>query len=324
MSPGSIHEENIKFVSARLKLAQSLLEESDAMPGWSGYDFNSEHEWWRHPRHEREALVNYLLLTCFDRLGQKHGFTTFQDWLNSKRTEHVDERQQVLQTVDISMPPLEVASALAEHYQALYGVRNSFYRGVESLPDELQKKLLESITISFDPIYGTLGPNTLTPGYPLNDQVLERRLKLKYLYDKRNAFTHRLEQYFAASNSFGLSGGDEPSWKVMIEDSRLFYLSGHQEIERLKTGGVRAYSVAAWPFVLFETLHSALGSNFHRTNINLKFSVMLRRSSVPATVITTEVSHNQLKDFQRLEVQLWELHAQGLVPPRVNSSVKNY
>mgnify|MGYP006898466576 CR=1 FL=1 len=319
MNPESVHEENIKFVFARLKLAQSLLEESDALPGWSGYDFNSEHEWWRHPRHEREALVNYLLLTCFDRLGQKRGFTTFRDWLKSTRTEHVDERQQVLQTVEISMPALELASALAENYQTLYGVRNSFYRGVESLPDELQKKLLESITITFDPIYGTLSPNTSTPGYPLNDQALERKLRLKYLYDKRNSFTHRLEQYFAASNSFGLSEKDEPSWKVMIEDSRLFYLSGHQEIERLKTGGARAYSVAAWPFVLFETLHAALGSNFHRTDINLKFSVMLRRSSVPAAVITAEVSHDQLKDFLNLEALLWELHAQGLVPLRVKT-----
>lgn len=319
MSPDSVHEENIKFVSARLKLAQSLLEESDALPGRSGYKFNSEQEWWRHPRHEREALVNYLLLTCFDRLGQKRGFTTFQDWLHSKRTEHVGERQQVLETIDMSMLPLEVASALAEHYQALYGVRNSFYRGVESLPDELQKKLLDSITITFDPIYGTLGPNTSTPGYPLDDQVMERRLRLKYLYDKRNAFTHRLEQHFAASNSFGLSGKDEPSWKVMIEDTRLLYFSGHQEIEHLKTGGVRAYSVTDWPFVLFETLHSALGSNFHRTDINLKFSVMLRRSSVSDVVITAEVSHDQLKDFQSLETQLWELHAQGLVPLRAKT-----
>lgn len=318
MNSESIHEENINFVFARLKLAQSLLEESDALPGRSGYDF-SEHGWCRHPRHEREALVNYLLLTCFDRLGQKRGFITFLDWLNSKHIEHVGERQQILETADRLMPPLEVASALAKHHQALYGVRNSFYGGVESLPDELQNKLLESIDISFDPIHGTLGPNTSTPSYPLDDEALKRKLRLKYLYDKRNSFTHRLEQHFSASCSFGLSGKDEPSWKAVIEDSRLFYLSGNYEMERLKNGGVYLYAISAWPFVLFETLHAALGSNFHRTDINLKFSVQLQQSSVPNAVITTEVSHDQLKDFQSLEARIWEIHAQGLVPLRVKA-----
>jgi len=140
MNLESVHEENAKFVLARLKLAQSLLEESDRLPGWSGYDLASENEWWRHPRHERESLVNYLLLTCFDRLGQTRGFTTFKDWLSSKRKEHVEEREKALQTLKSSTSPLVIAASLAEHHQEIYGVRNSFYKGIESLSEEWQKR----------------------------------------------------------------------------------------------------------------------------------------------------------------------------------------
>lgn len=314
MNLESVHEENAKYVFARLKLAQSLLEESDRLPGWSGYDLASQNEWWRHPRHERESLVNYLLLTCFDRLGQTRGFTTFKDWLSSKRKEHIDEREKALQTLKSSTSPLVIAASLAEHHQEIYGVRNSFYRGIESLSEEWQKKVLDSITVSFNPLYGTLGTNVSSPSYPLDDDLRERGLRLKHLYEKRNAFTHRLDQYFTASNSFRFSRDEEPLWKAMIKDSSLVYLSSHQEIESLKGGGAYVYSFVGWPFILFKALHSRLGSEFDRTEINIKFSVMLRRSSDPGAVITAEVSHDELKDFKSLESKLWDLRMQGLLP----------
>lgn len=310
MNSKLIREENVKFVLARLQLAQALLEESDALPGRTGYDFKSEDEWWRHSRHEREALVNYLLLTCFDRLGQQSGFTTLQGWLKSKKLEHERERQYVLETLNLNMPPLESASALVDQYQVLYGVRNTFYRGIESLSVELQNNLMSSITISYDPIYGTLGPNTSTPSYPLNDDVLERKLKLKYLYDKRNHFTHRLEQHYAASTPLASRDNNGPSWRAEIRDSRLSYYSGNQEIVRLPNGGVHVFS-SAWPFILFETLHAAVGSKFHRTDIKLRFEVHCFSSKTPNVVVSAIVDHQNLKEFRTLESQLWVSHAKG-------------
>lgn len=52
------------FILARLKLAQSLLEESDPSLRHTNSEKNDEKIWF-HPVHEREALVSYLLLTCF-------------------------------------------------------------------------------------------------------------------------------------------------------------------------------------------------------------------------------------------------------------------
>ncbi len=317
MNSDLIREENIEFILARLHLAQALLEESDALPGIDLYNINNIKKIIKNPRYEREALVNYLLLTCFDRLGQECGFTTFQDWLKSKKLEHVCERQQVLKNLKATMTPLDSAIALADQYQSLYGVRNSFYRGIESLPKEQEKKLLDSISIGFDPIYGTLGPNTSTPSYSLNDDFQERKLKLKYLYNKRNRFTHRLEQHYEGSNPvLGAQllsrGEDGPSWCATIKDSCLSYISQNVEIERLPTGGARKYWTT-WPFDLFETLHAAVESPFHRTDIKLRFAVMLFSSDSPAIALNREATHEQLKYFENFELQCWENHAKSRI-----------
>lgn len=303
MNSNPILEENIKFVLARLRLAQALLEESDALPGYEGYNFKNENEWWLHPRHEREALVVYLLLTCFDRLGQERGFTTFKDWLKSKNSDHEHERQEVLQTLSSTTPPLEVATALADQYQALYGVRNAFYRGIENLSDELQKKLLSSITVVINPEFGKYGPDTSTPSFPLNDDVLERKLKLKYLYERRNRFTHRLEQYYAASTPFawGPIGTDGVSWNAIIEDSLVKYMyPPNQGIEPFSKGAY-VYSTR-WPFDLFEVLHAAVGSEFHRTDIKLRFLVTFINLST-SRITRKVVNHCELKDIRILESQ---------------------
>jgi hypothetical protein len=65
-----ISDVTIETIFSGLRLAQQLLEESDGLTGRNGYDLNGK-KWWFHPRHEREALVVYLLLTCFDKLGQR-------------------------------------------------------------------------------------------------------------------------------------------------------------------------------------------------------------------------------------------------------------
>jgi hypothetical protein len=248
MKPNTTKEDNLKFVRARLDLARALLEESDSLPGRSGYDFGAE-EWWRHPRHEREALVNYLLLTCFDRLGQDRSFMTPNNWLKSKQQEHVSERHEVLKTLAADAHPLQCAIAFNDEYQRLYGVRNAFYRGIESLPPELQDKLLASVEVSHVPGYYTRPPNTSPASHPINDDSLSRKLKLEYLYTKRNTFTHRLEQYHVASSPLAARFG--ASWKAVIQDSKLMFLYGHQDVIPGKADDAYVFS-PRWPFCLFE------------------------------------------------------------------------
>jgi len=194
----NINKETSEFVFARLRLTQQLLEESDQLKGRDGYDFGSE-KWWLHPRHEREALVVYLLLTCFDRLGQNSKYISFGDWLNSKKQFYKNERNKALSSLSPNAGPIESAIILHETYQDLYGVKNSFCQGIMNLQKEVKERFLRSVKITFNPEYGVHGPNVSMPSYPLDDEKKELNLKLKYLYSKRNRFTHRLDQYHSSS-----------------------------------------------------------------------------------------------------------------------------
>ena len=95
MNKKKISRETEDFIHARLILAQELLEESDRLEGIQAYKFCTEKL--THARHEREALVVYLLLTCFDRLGQTQGkHISFQNWLESKKEPYTSQKSVAL------------------------------------------------------------------------------------------------------------------------------------------------------------------------------------------------------------------------------------
>lgn len=292
-------KETDEFVSARLRLAQELLEESDHLEGRDGYDFGSD-KWWVHPRHERESLVVYLLLTCFDRLGQYQKYVSFTDWLKSNKAVYVSERNTVLTSLPSDSSPVETARKLTEAYQDIYGVKNSFYQGILNLPEDAKEKLLKSVSLTFNPEYGMHGPNVSTPSFPLEDKKKELQLKLKYLYNKRNRFTHRLDQYHSSSIPFTSEKvvQNGASWGASFRDSQLSYMGVHQEHEKLNSGGANVYTIRDWPFVLFETLYSAIGIQFDRTNINLTFQVMVWSKDMSHVTTYNGVNHKYLKDFE--------------------------
>jgi hypothetical protein len=103
----------------------------------------------------------------------------------------------------------------------------------------------------------------------------------------------------------------------VIEDSRLSYLSGHQDFVILNGGGAYVYQ-PFWPFPLFEVLHAVIGSTFDRTDIKLRFEVQLRKSSVPNIVVTVEVNHAALGDVKALETEVWAHQAKGAFPPHAS------
>lgn len=297
----STEADNHKFVLARLKLAQSLLEEADTLPGFSGYDMNDSN-WWLHPRHEREALVVYLLLTCFDRLGQV-GFLTFSNWLKSKKINHKNEKESVLSQMPEGLSPIKAAELLESKYQSIYSVRNSFCNGIANLPSDAKEKLLSSVSVGFCAEYGKYGPNVSLPSVPIEDKSVEYDLKIKYLYDRRNRFTHRLEQYHSSSVPMlanGISHG-KCSWVASIRESKLSYWGVNQEAIKLNSGGANVFSINDWPFILFEVLYIALGIPFQRTSIKLKFQVMLHYPDNLRYRWLDDVDHSLLANFQTLE-----------------------
>lgn len=194
----------------------------------------------------------------------------------------------------------KLCSLLYDKWQSIYGVRNSFYSGVSGLPAGAKARLLNSVRVSFNPEYGLHGPNVSTPSKPINDDQLELELKLKYLYKRRNGFTHKLEQYQSSSvpmlSEHGFTDGS--SWGAMIRNSKLSYMGAHQEHDKISTGGAYVYSVSDWPFALFESLYQAIDIEFHRTSIDLRFRVMVYSDSASTVTTYNDVEHKYLKDCE--------------------------
>lgn len=293
-----------EFITSRLKLAQSLLEEADLLLRHIKVDRKSK-KWWLHPMHEREALVSYLLLTCFDLLGQQEDYLSFNDWLRSKKKKHIEERNDAFKNIPEKSSQAEAALKLSNHYNELYGVKKSFYNGIKNLPADAKNQLLSSVRVSRSPKYGSK-PNTTFPSYPFEENEETERIKLKFIYDKRNNFTHKLEQF--QKNSIA-SIENRSCWWAEIEDSKLRYLTAsHQSVTRLEKGGAVIKSISGWPFVLFKVLYKSIGVDFDITDIDVRFYVTLINRNTPKTRGTlNEVKHKKLKDYISLEKEFWEI-----------------
>lgn len=303
MNKKKISRETEDFIHARLILAQELLEESDRLEGIQAYKFCTEKL--THARHEREALVVYLLLTCFDRLGQTQGkHISFQNWLESKKESYTSQKSVALKQLASNSQPNVVASTLYKEYLTLYGVGKSFLHGIDNLNPYNRERLLNSIDVKFNPEFGSVGSNVSTPSYPLDNPKKESKLKLGYLFDLRNRFTHNLEQFNslstpACSEMFFKKGA---SWSVIIRGCKVIYLGVHQEHFKEKDGA-NVYTLSDWPFVLFETLYAAIDLPFDRTNINLAFQVHICHENGESETILNRIMHHQLRDIESLKKQ---------------------
>lgn len=265
-----------ELVHARLRLAQALLEESDRLEGFEGYAMDTSKHW-LHSRHEREALVTYLLLTCFDILGRKEKHLTFADWINSKKDAHIAQKQIA---IDMGRDgsgddPLGLTRLLLAKHSEIFGVKNSFYSGMDALTDNGKQKLFCSISLGFLP--GHCNKSNVT--YPLesiNDAAKELSLKKAYIFKKRNNFTHNLEQFQMSSMPVNSMNMDQPtgSWMAMLEDGKTTYWGVHSDRVPFETGHYN-YSLSQWPFVLFEVLYEVINTPFDITDIDLKFHVFV-------------------------------------------------
>ncbi|WP_415767154.1 hypothetical protein [Pseudomonas sp. ZB1P45] len=261
-----------ELVHARLRLAQALLEESDRLEGFEGYAMDTA-KYWLHARHEREALVTYLLLTCFDILGRKEKHLTFADWVNSKKDIHIAQKQIA---VDMERDgngddPLGLTKLLLAKHSEIFGVKNSFYSGMDTLTDNGKQKLFCSIHLGYLPGHCN-EPNVSYPLEPIDDPAKDLSLKKAYIFKKRNNFTHNLEQFQMASMPMHTMGVDYPagSWMAKLEDGKITYWGVHSDRVPYESGHYH-FSLSQWPFVLFEVLYEAINIPFDITNIDLKF-----------------------------------------------------
>lgn len=137
------------------------------------------------------GLITYLLLTCFDLLGQKDSsWKFFPDWLKSKKcTQEVEAaRLKIINNCGVSneneINHMKFSELLFNEYQIQYGNKNAFSNFINSvLPQGYQEELLECIKI--EKIIEVDEKTT-------EIQNLDDLEKIKWLYNLRNSYTHNL------------------------------------------------------------------------------------------------------------------------------------
>ncbi len=151
---------------------------------------------WTHPWGHFDSLRNYLLLTCFDLLGQPHEFVDLGSWLVAKDKE--PERKEAIAALDPEYSAIQVARDIFESHSKRYGAKKSFYRFMnEVLSKDLLEQLLFSIKI-----------RRIDSEKNIELEVIDsREQKMKFLFETRNRYTHKaIESGNAAAGAFPNSG----------------------------------------------------------------------------------------------------------------------
>ena len=160
------------------------------------------------------GLRTYLLLTCFDQLGQDE-WQFFPNWLNAKKAKIRTERGEILRLANLEENILDAAgnanakfiASVYKGYNNIYGVKKSFINFLrEVLPKDQRARLLNKIEIETY-IVDNGGLNLIGLG--------SYEDKEKWLYQTRNDYTHNLltsEKHFTE----GYLGVDE-NWLIWEE-----------------------------------------------------------------------------------------------------------
>ena len=255
------------LVQERLSLAKRILEQGEALrnPGL----IQDQGAGWTHPYIQHDALINYLLLTCFDILGQSNEWLPFNSWLEAGRTKY--ERDEAAAQIPASAEPVEIAQRMYAEYQKMYGVKTSFYQFIDKvLTKEARERLLLSIRIEKK----EKGSSVI-----IDDPIKKKA----FLYESRNLFTHHLKP--TGSPARGV-------WPeiMMVKNNRLLWGYTH-----VRTQKAYFYSVRRWPFELFEIISNTIDQYIELYDFNLECRVHFEEALI------SNIKFSDLRDLGKLK-----------------------
>jgi hypothetical protein len=265
-----MHDVKYSLVQDRLSLAKQILEQGEELRNPSL--IQDQEAGWTHPYIQHDALINYLLLTCFDILGQSNEYLSFNSWLEASKTKYKCERDEVVERIPDSAKPVEIAKIMYAEYNNIYGVKTSFYRFIdEILTEEARERLLLSVRI---------GQKTRKEELVFIDNPSKKK---EFLYESRNLFTHHLTP--TGSPARGV-------WPelMMIENNKLMWGYSH-----VRTKKDYSYHVRRWPFELFEIISNIIGQDIKIYDFNLKCRVFVNKKA-----LINDIKFSDLRDLEKL------------------------
>jgi hypothetical protein len=199
------------------------------------------------------GLKTYLLLTCFDILGQPDEWLDFNNWLNCKnRPEIVIEKNKIFEKVKFKDPVKDI-SQIHQEYNKIYGVKNSFFSFVKNvITEENRIKLFNSIR-NTERVSEHKFNEDGTQSPPVGKRIeLDNELKLKFLFQLRNSFTHKGIAYgtsigavFDINKAHEFTNGKPSHYLYDIHTEKL-------------NGKIITWKVHRWPFILSEIINETL------------------------------------------------------------------
>lgn len=221
------------YQNSRLHLINTVIERLDLVERLQGEEIS------KLLRMHDTPLSVYLLLTCFDRLGQPADWLSFEEWIYASKTS--DEREAVLEQQSKESTYIDVTKALLKSYNLQYGVKSSFFRFLhEILPKNVLGELLASLKIE---------SRTLPPDIGELMSAGDESKKL-YLYRLRNDYTHR--------SMIGTRNGlDNELTRKFQLDHRNAWMYQEQTIDSKKWNQVMTLG---WPYTLERCVRIGLAS----------------------------------------------------------------
>jgi hypothetical protein len=232
-------EESRKQVEERIEFIKTLYSLRDEFKGPDKIQITGNNSW-THPYKHFDGLLYYLLLTCFDILGQNGTFIDFSSWLESK--EKLEEREKIFKQYPATQDN-RYLSAIYKEYNNIYGVKRAFFNFIEKIMSpENRLKLHDSIKIvKYDKFE-----------IKIEDFRPTAKQKNEFLFQIRNSFTHK-----------GVSTGSEmpgifPDYGV-IGNKNTSKDRGYYAIRREKKADyILIYGVKNWPQLLWGIVESTL------------------------------------------------------------------
>ena len=240
----------VVLVNERLNLVQMIMQHRETL---MGFDLAKElpNGRWTHPWFQFDCLCNYLLLTCFDLLGQPSDYLDFHSWLSSSKSK--PERLGIVEEIKAEDFVGKVME-LHKGYLLLYGTKNSFMRFINEILSAQQKEiLLNSIRITYGLPLSERKENTSHPSLGSEESPAK---KSAFLFSARNLYTHK------AQNIGGF--GDAIFPKELLEETVKHRAQYQYELYRPIYSEETAkycisYSACNWPDVLINCINSVLG-----------------------------------------------------------------
>ncbi|HMS26166.1 MAG TPA: hypothetical protein PKC80_02170 [Burkholderiaceae bacterium] len=197
---------------------------------------NEGDDGWTHPWMYFDGLRNYLLLTCFDLLGQPDHFMDFDSWLTSSKT--ATAREEVLGKITNQGNLSETIKNVYKEYKLSYGTKHSFFKFLnEVLTEEMRVELADDIWIH---------KNEKSTNKRINS-IEGNENKFKGLYNIRNSFTH------AGINTGSIGAGVFTNFGEMTIDGVL--KKGYQPVSCIRKKDTYTITyVRDWPDVLIRAV----------------------------------------------------------------------